>query len=113
MARDKPRDWNDIEIQFEGKTVKGHYYVERGMVTVMTAYGQESTQVGGSSPMTTARIIDHLVGAGEQHGRHVEPECSRGLQVDDELELGGLHDRQVGGLRALEDLTGLDRITDS
>ena len=57
MARDKPHDWNDIEIQFEGKTVKGHYYVERGMVTVMTAYGQESTQVGGSSPMTTARII--------------------------------------------------------
>ena len=30
------------------------------------------------------------------------------LQIDDELELGRLHDRQVGGLRALEDSTGID-----
>ena len=25
MARDKPHEWYDIEIQFEGKTVKGRY----------------------------------------------------------------------------------------
>ena len=30
------------------------------------------------------------------------------LQVDDELELGRLHDRQVGGLGALEDAAGID-----
>ena len=50
-------------------------------------------------------LFDHLVGAGEQHGRHFEIKCSGGLQVEDEFELSGLHDRQVGGLRALEDLT--------
>jgi hypothetical protein len=30
------------------------------------------------------------------------------LQVDDELEFGGLQDREVGGLRALEDSTSVD-----
>jgi hypothetical protein len=34
-----------------------------------------------------------------------EAERARRLQVDNELELGGLNDRQVGGLRALENLT--------
>ena len=31
-----------------------------------------------------------------------------GFEVDDQLEFGGLEDWQVGGLRALEDLTGVD-----
>ena len=34
--------------------------------------------------------------------RHVEAERLRGLEVDDQLELGRLHDRQVGRLLALE-----------
>src|SRR5262245_37010669 len=37
-----------------------------------------------------------------------DAECSRGLHVDNELELGRLQDRQVGRLGALEDLTGVD-----
>jgi hypothetical protein len=36
MARDKPHDWYDIEIEFKGKTGKGRYYVERDVVTVST-----------------------------------------------------------------------------
>ena len=36
------------------------------------------------------------------------PSSLGGLQVDDELELGRLHDRQVGGLGALEDVAGID-----
>ena len=40
--------------------------------------------------------------------RHFEAERPGRLQVDDELEFGRLQDRQVGGLRALEDLTGVD-----
>src|SRR5215510_12521093 len=47
--------------------------------------------------------FDHLVGAGEERRRHVEAERARGLQVDDELELGRAHDRQVGRFLALED----------
>jgi len=57
MAKDKPHDWNDIEIQIDGRTVKGRYYVERGILTVTTAHGQKSTQLGGSSGGSMARML--------------------------------------------------------
>ena len=41
-------------------------------------------------------------------GGTVEAEHPGGLGVDDQLELGRLHDRQVRGLGALEDATGID-----
>jgi hypothetical protein len=37
--------------------------------------------------------FDHLVGAREQHGRDREAERFRGLEIDDQLELGGPEDR--------------------
>src|SRR5215467_10784238 len=46
--------------------------------------------------------LDHLVGAGRQCGRHFEAQHLCGAQIDDEFELGWLHDRQVGGMLALE-----------
>ena len=36
------------------------------------------------------------------------PSARGRLQVDDELEFGRLQDRQVGGIGALKDLTGVD-----
>src|SRR6476660_3856492 len=46
--------------------------------------------------------LDHLVGAGEQRGRHVEAARLRSLEVDRQLVLGwGLH-RQIGWLFASE-----------
>src|SRR5262245_19666063 len=54
------------------------------------------------------RSFDHLVGAGKHRCRHFEAERLRGLQVDDEIELGRLHPRQVGGLLALKDSADIE-----
>src|SRR5258708_11539534 len=55
-----------------------------------------------------AHSFDHLVGECEHGWRHLDAEEPGRLQVDDELELGGLHDRQVRGLGALEDAAGIE-----
>src|SRR6516225_8851372 len=47
--------------------------------------------------------LDHLVGAGEQDRRQVETQRSCCLEVDHELELGPLLDRQIGWFCTLED----------
>jgi hypothetical protein len=44
-------------------------------------------------------LLDHLVGAGEERGRHLDPERFRGVQVDAQLELGRLVDGDLGRLR--------------
>src|ERR1035438_88801 len=54
------------------------------------------------------RSFDHLVGDGEQPGRQREAERLGSLEVDDQLEFDRLHDRQIGGLLALEDPPGVD-----
>jgi hypothetical protein len=48
-------------------------------------------------------LFDHLVGGGEQCRRHGEAEHPGSRIVDDQLELGRLHNWQVGGLGALAD----------
>ena len=52
--------------------------------------------------------FDHLVGAASSVERHVEAERLGGLEVDDELELGRLLDRQVGRFLALENAADVD-----
>src|SRR5262245_33427930 len=51
--------------------------------------------------------FDHLVGDGEQPRREAEAKCPGGVEVDHELELDRLHDREVGGLLALENPAGV------
>ena len=49
-------------------------------------------------------LLDHLIRPQEDRLRDREPKGLRGLQVDHELEFGGLLDGKVGGLGALQDL---------
>ena len=48
------------------------------------------------------RLLDHLLGAGEQRGRHLEAERFGSLEIDDQLVLGRCLHRQVGRLFAFE-----------
>ena len=61
-----------------------------------------------SSVMNSRRSsFDHLVGAGEQRRRDVQAERLRGRKVDDEVELGRLLDRDVGGLCPAQNLVDI------
>src|SRR5258707_13280160 len=54
------------------------------------------------------RLFDHLVGAAEDRLRNHEAERLRGFQVNEQLDFGGLLNRQVGRVLSLEDSAGVD-----
>jgi hypothetical protein len=54
------------------------------------------------SPRVRVRLLDNLVGDGEQRFRDDEAERLGGLEVDDRLELGRLLYRQISRLRTLK-----------
>jgi hypothetical protein len=60
------------------------------------------------NPLSKASLFDHLIGAGEERRRNVEPQNSRGGQVDEEVELGRLNNRQVSRLLTAEDAPHID-----
>ena len=64
----------------------------------MSALGQKRT---------SRDSLDQFVGALLEVNRYVESERPSRLQVDDKLEFRRLQDRQVSGLSAVEDLTGI------
>src|SRR5206468_10377810 len=61
----------------------------------------------------TASLFDHLGGASKQRRRHCEAERLRGREIDEEVDIGRLYDRQVSRFFALEDpaymVTGLPK----
>jgi hypothetical protein len=44
---------------------------------------------------TKCASLDHLIGAAKQRWRDVDAELSCRLEINDQFELGGLHNRQV------------------
>src|SRR5262249_19441042 len=64
--------------------------------------GLHSANSGREQSQQGSPLIDHLVGACGEAGRHFEPEYFGSLEVDNKLELGGLIDRQIGGPLSFE-----------
>src|SRR6516225_798440 len=48
-------------------------------------------------------LLNHLVGEREQRRGHIEPQRPGSLEIDDRRKLGGLLDRNITRLSALED----------
>src|ERR1700745_2660151 len=69
-----------------------------------TAVWHSDAARGPSTPS-----FDHLVGASEEHWRHVEAEDFGGRQIDDEVEFGRLLHREIGRLRAAQNLIDIVR----
>ena len=52
-------------------------------------------------------LFDDLVGALEERLGNCQTKCFRGLEIDHQLELGRLKDRQIGRLGAVQNFRNL------
>jgi hypothetical protein len=59
-----------------------------------------------SCSAATRGLFDHLVRAGQHCRRHGQAKRLRSFEIDQQIELGGLLDRQVSGISTLEYLVG-------
>lgn len=57
MPKRRPPQRFDLRVEFEGQTYTASYFVQSKVVTVESAYGNNSTQVGGSPAQSMARIL--------------------------------------------------------
>src|SRR5215472_1506448 len=79
----------------------------------LTAPRRRAARRGGRRPKCrgtpAASLLDHLIRPQEERLRDRQSEGLGGLEVDDELELGGLLYREVAGLRPLQNLVHVCR----
>jgi hypothetical protein len=48
---------HSLSVEIDGKTYPGDYSVSSGVVTVQSMYGCGSTQIGGSTASSIARVL--------------------------------------------------------
>jgi hypothetical protein len=61
----------------------------------------------GAFDSSARASLDHLVGTSEEGRRHFQAKRLGGLQIDDEIELGRLLDREVSGLCSAHNLVDI------
>jgi hypothetical protein len=64
--------------------------------------------LGSLKPSDTGALFNHVVGQQKEFARNRQVGLFRCLRIDDQLELGRLLDRQLGGLCAFENLIDED-----
>jgi hypothetical protein len=62
---------------------------------------KDTTAAPPSSVMNLRRFFDHFVSAQQEGCRHIDTDCSGGLEADSEFELSRLLNRQVSRLCSL------------
>ena len=63
---DKTAPRHPVSVEIEGKVYKGNYWVAGKIMTVSTAKGGKSRQVGASPPKALAeQLLDDLARAGK------------------------------------------------
>src|SRR5262249_31427356 len=62
----------------------------------------QNLSAGKFHSLTSLKLLNHLVGEGEQCGRDGEAKHPSGLEIDDKLEFCRLFDPQIAGIGALE-----------
>lgn len=52
-----------VSVEIDGKTYEGRYTIQSKTVTVSTAYGQTTTQIGADARSTARMLLRELVQA--------------------------------------------------
>src|SRR5438105_1940154 len=91
-------DGPEHELQFEA----GYIGARPKTASLPISLATHGWSIHSCQKPTMARLFDHLVGEREQLVWNIEVERPRRLDVDDQLELGRLHDREIGWPCAFE-----------